>query len=140
MKQGSEPHNESFCSCLEPVFLQEVRGKTAIIRCDLCSYSVVSTYQSAIDLDQTSYLLQIYTRDNEILPLIQFIKQKNDLGTNQARQFIQGHEIVFEYQDSGHDFYLLLQQLAKQEVSYRCTPTYPHFIQYQVQVNNTITL
>lgn len=140
MKQGSDTHNESFCDCQEPVFLQEVQGNTIIIRCDLCSYSVVSTYQSAIELDQTSYLLQVYTRDNEILSLIQFIKQKNDLGTSQARRFIQDHKIVFEYQGSGYDFYLFVQQLAKQEISYRCIPTYPHFIQYQVQVNDTKTL
>lgn len=125
---------QSWCKCKIPTTCNEVRGHTLILRCEVCGIEGPRTsYYSPMEKDKTKYFTRVYAKDNKKPNLIKLLKQQHDIGTFETVQFIADNEIVFEHSTDSIETFKLVEKLSQMYISYRCEPSYPHYIQFQIR-------
>ena len=126
-----------FCTCKKAKLVRQVRGGSLIVRCELCGEEAATTYYPPEWQDKTTYTIQVHSRDNEVLPLIKFLKASAAVSTAEGRELVEHEELVFNRSGSSAEILELAKSLADQRIGYRCDPPYPHFVDYQIFVRPT---
>ena len=123
---------QRFCACEEPEFVQQVRGGSLVVSCERCGIEAVTTYYPPEWRDETTYTIRVLSSDNELRSLIKFLTAQEGISTAQAKGLVEQRDLIFERTGSSTEILELAKKLAEHHVGYRCSPRYPHFVQYQI--------
>lgn len=130
-------NDDKSCACDEPELIQEVRGGSLVVTCQRCGYTAVTTDCPAEWLDETIYTIRVLSADNQLRPLIKFLKSREAMTTPQANAMIEQLGVVFERTGSSREILETARDLARQQIRYRCSPHFPHFIDLQIIVRGS---
>ena len=124
--------DQRFCACEEPELVQQVRGGSLVVSCERCGIEAVTTHYPPEWRDKATYTIRVLSSDNEMRSLIKFLTTQERISIAQAKDLVEQRDLIFERTGSSSEILELAKKLAEHRIGYRCSPRFPHFIQYQI--------